>query len=144
FQVDKPFDEFVREQIAGDLLAAGTIDQRQDQLTATGFLVLGNVNIFEADKLIMRMDLADQQVEKLGKTFLGMTLNCARCHDHKFDPVTDEDFYALYGVFARTRPVMSILDDPKRTPTKTLNSRASRMNCAMRWPRAGAKTSSRP
>lgn len=102
FQADKPFDEFVREQIAGDLLSAGTIDQRQDQLTATGFLVLGNVNIVEADKLIMRMDLADQQVEKLGKTFLGMTLNCARCHDHKFDPVTLHDYYGLIGIFAST------------------------------------------
>lgn len=102
FQADKPFDEFIREQIAGDLLTAGSLPQRQDQLTATGFLVLGNVNIVEADKLIMRMDVVDQQVEKLGKVFLGMTLNCVRCHDHKFDPITLRDYYGLTGIFSST------------------------------------------
>jgi hypothetical protein len=96
----KPFDQFIREQIAGDLLTAAGIEDRQDQLTATGFLVLGNVNIVEADKLIMRMDLVDQQIEKVGRAFLGMTLNCVRCHDHKFDPVTLRDYYGLAGIFA--------------------------------------------
>ena len=99
---DKPFNDFVREQIAGDLLTAGSIEQRQDQLTATGFLVLGNVNIVEADKLQMEMDLVDQQIEKVGKAFLGMTLNCTRCHDHKFDPITLADYYGLAGIFAST------------------------------------------
>ena len=68
---DKPFDVFVREQLAGDLLTARSIEERQAQLTATGFLVLGNVNIVESDKLVMEMDLVDQQIEKVGKTFLG-------------------------------------------------------------------------
>ena len=99
---DMPFDQFVREQLAGDLLTASSIEERQDQLTATGFLVLGNVNIVEADKLIMQMDLVDQQVEKVGKTFLGMTLNCVRCHDHKFDPITLGDYYGLAGIFSST------------------------------------------
>jgi hypothetical protein len=98
----KPFDQFIREQIAGDLLPATSIEERQDQLTATGFLVLGNVNIVEADKLIMRMDLVDQQIEKVGRAFLGMTLHCVRCHDHKFDPVTLQDYYGLAGIFAST------------------------------------------
>ncbi len=102
FRDDKPFDEFIREQLAGDLLTAQSIEQRQSQLTATGFLVLGNVNIVESDKLIMQMDLVDQQIEKVGKTFLGMTLNCARCHDHKFDPVTLRDYYGLAGIFSST------------------------------------------
>lgn len=101
-QDDKPFDLFVREQLAGDLLSARSIEERQDQLTATGFLVLGNVNIVEADKLVMQMDLVDQQIEKVGKTFLGMTLNCVRCHDHKFDPITLGDYYGLAGIFAST------------------------------------------
>jgi hypothetical protein len=99
---DKPFDEFLREQLAGDLLTARNIEERQSQLTATGFLVLGNVNIVESDKLIMQMDLVDQQIEKVGKTFLGMTLNCARCHDHKFDPITLGDYYGLAGIFSST------------------------------------------
>lgn len=99
---DRPFDEFLREQLAGDLLQANTIEQRQDQITATGFLVLGNVNIVEADKLIMQMDLVDQQIEKVGKVFLGMTLNCVRCHDHKFDPISLRDYYGLAGIFAST------------------------------------------
>lgn len=101
-QSDKPFDQFAREQIAGDLLTAGSIEERRDQLTATGFLVLGNVNIVEADKLVMRMDVVDQQVEKVGKVFLGLTLNCVRCHDHKFDPITLGDYYGLAGIFAST------------------------------------------
>ena len=102
YRNDKPFDEFIREQIAGDLLTAQSIEQRQRQLTATGFLVLGNVNIVESDKLIMQMDLVDQQIEKVGKTFLGMTLHCARCHDHKFDPITLRDYYGLAGIFSST------------------------------------------
>ena len=102
FRDDKPFDEFIREQLAGDLLTARSIEERQAQLTATGFLVLGNVNIVESDKLVMQMDLVDQQIEKVGKTFLGMTLNCARCHDHKFDPITLRDYYGLAGIFAST------------------------------------------
>jgi len=99
---DKPFDEFLREQIAGDLMTAASIEQRQEQLIGTGFLVLGNVNIVEADKLQMEMDLVDQQIEKVGKTFLGLTLNCTRCHDHKFDPITLADYYGLAGIFAST------------------------------------------
>lgn len=99
---DKPYDVMIREQLAGDLLTATSIEERKAQLTATGFLVLGNVNIVESDKLVMRMDLVDQQVEKIGKTFLGMTLNCVRCHDHKFDPVTLRDYYGLAGILAST------------------------------------------
>jgi hypothetical protein len=102
FNTDRPFDQFVREQLAGDLLPARTVEERQDQITATGFLVLGNVNIVEADKLVMRMDLVDLQIEKFGKAFLGMTLNCVRCHDHKFDPITLQDYYGLAGIFANT------------------------------------------
>ena len=102
FNADKPFNDFVHEQVAGDLLPASQIEQRQDQIVATGFLVLGNVNIVEADKLIMRMDLVDLQIDKVGKAFLGMTLSCARCHDHKFDPVTQRDYYGLAGIFAST------------------------------------------
>lgn len=100
---DKPFDEFVREQIAGDLLPAADDDQRTEQVVAAGFLALGAKMLSERDKSKLRMDVVDEQVNTVGVAFLGLTLGCARCHDHKFDPVPTEDYYALAGVFRSTR-----------------------------------------
>ena len=97
FNSDKPFDQFIREQIAGDL-----ITPTADSITATGFLVLGDVEIVAVDKLKMEHDLVDQQVSKIGTAFLGMTLGCVRCHDHKFDPIAQTDYYALAGMFRST------------------------------------------
>ncbi len=102
FNQDKPFDRFIREQIAGDLLPHASPQERADNLTATGFLVLGDVEIVAVDKLIMETDLVDQQVSKVGTAFLGMTLGCARCHDHKFDPVGLTDYYGIAGIFRAT------------------------------------------
>jgi hypothetical protein len=102
---DKPFDRFVREQIAGDLLPAGSQRQRDEQLTATGFLVLGPKVLFDRDKLRQKMDVVDEQIDTVGRTFMGLTLGCARCHDHKFDPVPTRDYYALAGILASTRTV---------------------------------------
>jgi Protein of unknown function (DUF1549)/Protein of unknown function (DUF1553)/Planctomycete cytochrome C len=102
FNADKPLPRFVREQLAGDLLPAGSDAERRENLIATGFLVLGNLNVVEADKQLLRWDVVDQQIEKVGKTFLGLTLNCARCHDHKFDPVLLSDYYGLAGIFGST------------------------------------------
>ncbi len=102
FNADKPFDQFIHEQVAGDLMHAADVTQRQDQIIATGFLVLGNINIVEVDKAKLRVDQVDQQIEKVGKAFLGMTLNCVRCHDHKFDPVSLQDYYGLAGIFMST------------------------------------------
>ncbi|MBI5757273.1 MAG: PSD1 domain-containing protein [Planctomycetales bacterium] len=105
FNADKPFDRFIREQIAGDLLPADTPEHRAAQLTATGFLVLGHLDVVEADKAKLRMDVVDQQIEKVGKVLLGMTLNCTRCHDHKFDPIRLGDYYGLAGIFGSTESV---------------------------------------
>jgi len=102
FNADKPFDRFIREQIAGDLLPFSTPQERAANLTATGFLVLGDVEIVAVDKLKMEIDLVDQQVSKVGTAFLGMTLGCVRCHDHKFDPITQRDYYAIAGMFRST------------------------------------------
>jgi hypothetical protein len=102
FNADKPFDRFIREQIAGDLLASGTAEERTAAITATGFLVLGDVEIVAVDKLKMEIDLVDQQVSKVGTAFLGMTLGCARCHDHKFDPIGLQDYYGIAGIFRST------------------------------------------
>ena len=105
FNADKPFDRFIREQLAGDLLPYGTVEERARNLIATGFLVLGDVPVVEADKAKLRVDVVDQQVDKVGKAFLGLTLGCARCHDHKFDPIPHRDYYAMAGIFVSTESV---------------------------------------
>ncbi len=107
FNADKPFDQFVKEQIAGDLLPGGTPQERADRLTATGFLVIGPKMLAEDDPMKMRMDIIDEQLDTLGQAFLGLTLGCARCHDHKFDPITAADYYALAGMFYSTKSMRS-------------------------------------
>ena len=102
FNADKPFDRFIREQIAGDLLPLGSAEERAAAITATGFLVLGDVEIVAVDKLKMEIDLVDQQVSKVGTAFFGMTLGCAHCHDHKFDPIGLQDYYGIAGIFRST------------------------------------------
>lgn len=105
FNADKPFDQFIREQLAGDLLPHDSVEQRAAQLVATGFLLLGDLTVVEADKAKLRVDVVDQQVEKLGRAFLGMTLGCARCHEHKFDPIPQRDYYAIAGILNSTESV---------------------------------------
>lgn len=102
FNQDLPFDEFVKEQIAGDLLPTkGRID-RQRKIVATGFLMLGPTNYEMQDKDILEMDVVDEQLDTMGKAMLGMTIGCARCHDHKFDPIPTRDYYALAGILKST------------------------------------------
>jgi hypothetical protein len=105
FNDDKPFDQFVREQIAGDLLLdeATSVEQRLDRLTATGFLCIGPKMLAEDDPVKLRMDIVDEQIDTVGRAFMGLTLGCARCHDHKFDPISTADYYGLAGVFQSTR-----------------------------------------
>jgi hypothetical protein len=98
FHKDKPFDRFVREQVAGDLMPDDSPEVRADNITATGFLMVGDVEIVEPDKAKMEADHVDTQVAKIGTVFLGMTLNCVRCHDHKFDPIGLEDYYGIAGM----------------------------------------------
>lgn len=103
YHSDKPYDRFIREQLAGDLLPAASPEQRREQLIATGFIVLGDVDINAIDKLKMEHDFIDSQVNKVGAVFLGMTLGCVRCHDHKFDAIGQQDYYALAGMFRSTK-----------------------------------------
>src|SRR5204863_2592365 len=79
-----------------------TTEQRARQLTATAFLVLGPTNYEEQNKAALRMDIVDEQLDTIGKGFLGMTIGCARCHDHKFDPIPTADYYALAGILRST------------------------------------------
>ena len=102
FNADKPYDLFIREQIAGDLLPAENDDRRVEQLVATGFLAVGPKQLNERDRLQFQLDLVDEQLDTLGQSILGLTVGCARCHDHKFDPIPQRDYYALAGIFRST------------------------------------------
>ena len=104
FNNDLPYDQFIREQVAGDLLPAknpGEMNRRG--IIATGFLALGPKAIAQQDKKKMLYDVYDEQVDVTTKAFLGLTVSCARCHDHKFDPILTKDYYAMIGMFASTR-----------------------------------------
>ena len=103
FNRDKSFDQFVLEQLAGDLLPFQTEAQRHEQLIATGFLGIGPKVLAETDEAKMRMDIIDEQLDTSGRAFLGLTLGCARCHDHKFDPIETADYYGLAGIFKSTQ-----------------------------------------
>jgi cytochrome c553 len=102
FNRDKPYDQFVREQIAGDLLPADGDAAKAEQLVATGFLAIGPKSLNERNRLQFEMDVIDEQIDTLTQAFLGVTVACARCHDHKFDPIPTADYYALAGIFRST------------------------------------------
>ncbi|MEM7384766.1 MAG: PSD1 and planctomycete cytochrome C domain-containing protein [Verrucomicrobiota bacterium] len=106
FQNDKPFNELVREHVAGDLLEGGTAEERRDRLIATGVLALGPTNFELQDKELLRLEVIDEQIDTIGRAFLGMTIGCARCHDHFFDPISIQDYYALAGIFRNTRSLL--------------------------------------
>ena len=106
FNKDLPFDQFLKEQLAGDLLPSGDRLDRERKLVATGFLMLGPTNYEMQDKDILEMDVVDEQLDTMGKAMLGMTIGCARCHDHKFDPIPTRDYYALAGIFKSTHSMI--------------------------------------
>lgn len=109
FNRDLPFDQFIREQIAGDLLPAPQgQDTNVEGIVATGFLALGPKLVAEQDKVKMFYDIVDEQIEVTGKAFLGLTIACARCHDHKFDPISTKDYYSLASIFASTKQLSQI------------------------------------
>jgi hypothetical protein len=103
FNADMPYDQFIREQIAGDLLPSTDSALKRRGVVATGFLALGAKAIAQQDKKKMLYDVYDEQVDVTSKTFLGLTAACARCHDHKFDPILTRDYYSLISFFANTR-----------------------------------------
>lgn len=119
---DKPFDQFLLEQIAGDLLPYTNDAERAEHIVATQFLTLGPMNLVNQFKEQLRMDIVDNQVDKVGRVFLGLTVGCARCHDHKFDPVEQDDYYRLAGIFQNVqvlnglRGVSGVFSDWLRQP----------------------------
>jgi hypothetical protein len=97
---DQPYDRFVIEQLAGDLLPpSGDLKRDADAVIASGFLMLGPKALAETDKEQSRRDIIDDQIDTTGRAFLGLTIGCARCHDHKFDPIPTVDYYSLAGIF---------------------------------------------
>ena len=103
FNRDLPYDEFVRQQLAGDLLPSKDEADRQAKLIATGYLAnTKRFGSYEDARYPWYLTYEDQ-IDNLGRTFLGLTVSCARCHDHKFDPISQHDYYALYGFFSSTR-----------------------------------------
>ncbi|MGL6074405.1 MAG: PSD1 and planctomycete cytochrome C domain-containing protein [Fimbriiglobus sp.] len=109
FNADKPYDQFLREQIAADLLPEvdKPIEQRE-RLTGLGYLSIGPKLLAEPDKQKMLLDIADEQLDTVGKGILGLTLGCARCHDHKFDPIPTRDYYSLLAIFTSTRTMQNL------------------------------------
>jgi hypothetical protein len=105
FNRDIPFDQFVKEQIAGDLLPAHSREERDRNLIATGFLSLGSKSFEELKPEVFRMDVIDEQIELVSRSVLGLSVGCARCHNHKFDPIPTADYYSMAGIFRSTQPL---------------------------------------
>jgi len=151
FNENLPYDQLIRRQLAGDHLSADDSDERYANLVATGFLVLGPRNYINDDEEAFRMDGADEQLDTVGRVFLGMTVGCARCHDHKFDPVPMADYYALAGIFTSTETYDNIptttnfewndIGDPRVDPDGSLLAKYEAANAVYRartkqWARA--------
>lgn len=102
FNKDKPYDELITEHLAGDLLPAANDDERQEHLIATGFLAIGPKKQNEKNRQVFAMNLIDEQIDTTTRAFLATTVACARCHDHKFDPIPTTDYYAMAGIFKST------------------------------------------
>ncbi|GIW81641.1 MAG: hypothetical protein KatS3mg105_3448 [Gemmatales bacterium] len=102
FNADKPFNEFIVEQVAGDLLPAKTKEERYEHYVATGLLAIGPKSLNERNNEKFLMDVVDDQIDVTTRAFLGLTASCARCHDHKFDPIPTREYYSLAGIFRST------------------------------------------
>jgi len=102
FNEDKPYDQFLREQIAGDLMPSDNEEEAHRRLIATGYIALARRFGSQIKDYPQHLTIEDT-IDNLGKSVLGLSIACARCHDHKFDPISSEDYYALYGIFSSTR-----------------------------------------
>ena len=119
---DTPYDQFIREQLAGDLLPFDSNAQRDRQLIATGFLAMGPKSLNESKKEKFTMDVVDEQIDVVTRAFLGLTASCARCHDHKFDPIPQDEYYALAGIFTSTNTLYGTTKtNGNRNPGKLLS-----------------------
>lgn len=116
FNTDVPYDQFVREHLAGDLLPHPRRNPNEglnESILGTAQLRMVELGFVPVDALDDQVKVVDNQIDVFSKTFLGLTVSCARCHDHKFDPISQKDFYALYGIFASSRPGQVVVDLPE-------------------------------
>ena len=117
FNEDVPYDQFVREQVAGDQLAKPRrhpTDDSNESVQGTAFWFLGEAKHAPVDIRVDQADRLDNEIDVFAKTFLGLTVSCARCHDHKFDPISTKDYYALFGIVSSSRHDKAFIDSPER------------------------------
>ncbi len=136
FNLDLPYDKFVREHIAGDLAAKPRLnDGRNESVLATAFYRLGEMGHDNCDQFReLRTDVVDNQIDTLTKAFQGVTVACARCHDHKIDPVPTEDYYALYGILNSSRPLARTINSSPQPTAKLVALKAKiRGELARAW-----------
>lgn len=134
---DVPYDQFVREHIAGDLLPnprRHPQDHSHESIQATGFWFFHEAKHSPVDSRADYADRIDNQIDVFGKAFLGLTLACARCHDHKFDPISTRDYYSLFGMLASSRYQQALIDDPTPTLQVLEAMRSQRAVAPAPWP----------
>lgn len=110
FNQDKPYDQFLREQIAGDLLPHANDQERDTHHIATGFLALNPKGINDRNRESFLLEIVDEQIESIGRGVMGISIGCARCHDHKYDPIPTTDYYAVAGIFRSTEARFGMLN----------------------------------
>jgi len=128
FNADKPIDQFFTEQLAGDLMGGKDDTEKAERIIATGFLAVGPKSHAERNPRQFALDVADEQTDAMGQGMLGLTVACARCHDHKFDPIPTKDYYAIAGIFTSTETrvgVPNILIARNGSSAITLPSKAT-------------------
>ena len=128
FNADVPYDRFLMEQIAGDLLPAENAKQRNQHLVATGFLAIGPKPAAAMNK-DFPMDVVDNQIDVISTGVMGLSVACARCHDHKHDPIPTRDYYAMAGIFTSTQTLYGNAGNEKLTaPPTPLHQLVSKLN----------------
>jgi hypothetical protein len=123
YNADKPYDQFIKEQLAGDLMTGGDAKVKAERMIATGFLAIGPKILNERNGTQFELDQADEQIDVTSQAFLGITAACARCHDHKFDPIPQKDYYALAGIFRSTQTcygTVQFIQSNRPSPTLAL------------------------
>ncbi len=109
FNEDKPYDRFITEQLAGDLLPSRGSKDKDNLQVATGFLCVGTRDYNERKPRQFNYNVADEQIDTVGRAFLATTIACARCHDHKFDPIPTADYYSMAGIFISSQEYTGII-----------------------------------